>query len=197
MTVLSQETRRLELLIRQFGTDGHLELLAGLANLEDGAVIGIGVVMLIDGTLVRGTLTNSLRFAEAADEKIATGSLSARVTGNTDDQDAVRTSIAGAFRGDGGALRKLAQASQDRYWKARERVEKYFATLPEDARVDLDEIPDDLVKDVADAQARHNILTLEGAQIFQGGLGWIDAGYMRVNTGHVGAWWVADPPPQR
>lgn len=186
---MTPEARRLETLLHARGRDGLLEMLAEFAR--GPASIGVPINILVGGTLIRGALGASIPMAEEMDAKIARSLESAHVsTVDVDETAAAKTRerLARAFA-EAAPLGTVAKDREDNYQKSRKIAEQYYATLPDDFRPTIDDIPSESFAEITAAQAPTNFLTISNGQVLLP-TGWQEAGYLRIRVDQIGAWWL-------
>lgn len=193
MASRDQLTRRLDLLLNLTAWDGQLETLLRLTRLVPGVGVGVGVTLVVNGALLRGTLATSEGFARDADKKIAVGSENARVSGAEGDAATeVSLQISKLLR-EAETLSKPARDAQKAYFDARDKVDAYMESVDKKFALSIDDIPAELLHDYFEVSTPHMVFTLENAEIRLPGEGWIHVGFIRVSQSHISAWWVTPP----
>lgn len=165
--------RRLDRLYASRQEDSLLSLMATLSR--SGVPIALG--LLVDGVLVRGSVTTKGKFASALDESVQ--DVIELFFSEWDEES--RNKIGHAFT-------SAVEVTDNIEDQARQVAEKYFSQEGEVKPLDIDSME---IKDVVDVySAGSNIQTFEisEAKIFVGNE-WIEIGVMRVEYSHVGAWW--------
>jgi len=155
-------------------SDARLELLVTMG--EAGLPVALG--LLVDGTIIRGTIGHPRRFADAGSRAIERAVEAFYASW---DPDTKRTAVE--------ALRQNEDSSDERRRRQREILDRYFETN-EDFSIDDVALKD--IADVTQAIVPGANLTFEQATLQQPGQSPIHVGTMQVARSAIGSWWMLD-----
>jgi hypothetical protein len=194
---LSVEARRLTAIQDSLGTDSFLQMLISLST-GDFMSFDLPIALVVSGRMVRGRVTTPESFARHIDSQLDhvanKATIHVRGAADPDEGSVIEQIRKSLVTGLSNAFTRSVEVRRKREKAERERLEAALgeADTWDDARPpSVDELPDELAKDLLAAQAPFTSLTLDQAEIYIDGK-WVTLGLIRVALSQVAAWWLPE-----